>query len=829
MPANDDNENAESGARLTSGTRVNHYRIIEKIGAGGMGEVYLAEDTELYRKVALKFLPPDLCHDADCRARFKREAQAVAKLSHPNIVTLHEVADYLDRPYIVMEYLGGKSLREIIQAGELPPVRAVDLAIQIAEGLNAAHRTGVVHRDIKPANIVVTDGGRARILDFGLATITGSERLTQTGSTVGTLGYMSPEQTRGEDVDPSSDIFSLGVILYEMITGRLPFRGDHEAAILYAIAYEEPEPLKRYRNHVPDGLQRIVSKALAKGKDLRYQHADELAADLKHLLHDSQSTSFRRPPSPTKSRWKLVAGIAAAVLVVVAAGVYFAWFESTHRAAEGGEPLIAVLPFENLGNSEDEYFADGITEEITSRLAGIKGLGVISRTSAMQYRKSGKSLRQIGKELGVTYILEGSVRWAKTEGSPRVRITPQLIRVSDDRHLWADNYEREMMEVFAVQADIAAQIVDQLGLTLVESDRTALASRPTANSRAYDYYLRGIIGVRRLDWSLPTLSIAAANLDSAVMIDPSFALAYAVRSRAYTLLAFISASPAFRTVARESFEKALQLQPNLSYGHMAAGIYYNLEETDYDKALTELNRAVSELHNDADLIGNIAFVQFRQGKFDEASENYRKAAELDPLNPAVHRSRSELFRFKRMFAEAEQSIDRAIALDPQRADFYLEKLIGNVSRYGDWSRGRKVVHEALGTVDTLEFISNLIISPSTGGYMSGLSLDSLFAETGIDLRAMQRRFRSECRQETDIELYYCREASWLRSIGNKTLAAIYLDSARILVEKQLQGMPNDWMLLIVLGNILADQGLCTRAVDMGIRAKELLSIGKCHW
>jgi serine/threonine protein kinase/tetratricopeptide (TPR) repeat protein len=814
-----------SHLQLSNDTLIGHYRIIEKIGAGGMGEVYLAEDTELNRKVALKLLPPNLCQDAECRTRFKREAQAAAKLNHPNIVTIYEVSEFNGRPFIAMEHVGGLRLDEHLKQKSLSLDKILDLTVQVCEGLREAHRSGIVHRDIKPGNILVDKNDRAKILDFGLATIKGTDKLTKTGSTLGTLSYMSPEQTRGEVLDERSDIFSFGVVLYEMITGRLPFKGDHEPAIIYAIGYEEPEPLARYKTGVPDALQRIVSKALAKSQDERYQHTDDLLADLQTF--SKQGLSFK-PGKPRGDPWNryIVTSAAAVILVIVGYWVVTTYVHPSGGKSQQQRKMLAVLPFENLGSPEDEYFADGMTEEITSRLVGIEGLGVISRTSAMQYKRSGKSLRQIGKELGVTYILEGSVRWAKVEGKPRVRITPQLIRVSDDRHLWADNYERPVMEVFAVQEDIATQIVDQLGLTLLESNRTALASRPTANSRAYDYYLRGIIGVRRLDWSLPTLSSAAANLDSAVMIDPSFALAHAVRSRAYAQLAFISASPAFRTVARESFERALKLQPNLSYGHMAAGIYYNLVEDDYERSLTELNQATSELRNDADLIANIAFAQFRQGRFEEALANFAKAVELDPLNPTVHASRSEFLRFNRMYAEAEESIDRAIALDPKRPDYYVEKVLGLVSRYGSWNRVREIVREALANVDTVEFAYLLM---SVSGYSHGFSLDSLFAGTGVDFKAMAGRIRSEYRPKLVIDLYYCVLVVWYSYTGNAALTSVYIDSARASLEKRLQSKPDDWQRTSMLSVLFLYMGSCPRAVDMGLRAKELLSIAKCHW
>ncbi|MDH4156771.1 MAG: protein kinase [candidate division Zixibacteria bacterium] len=826
MPDSDSNDITRSHVQLAPGSIIGHYRIIERIGAGGMGEVYLAEDTQLNRRVALKFLPPHLCQDADCRARFKREAQAIAKLNHPNIVTIHDVNEHLGRPYIVMEHVEGQSLHYFTHDKPLPIGTIVDYAIQICQGIGEAHRAGVIHRDIKAANIVLDAKGRVRLLDFGLAAVAGDERLTRTGSTLGTVAYMSPEQVTGRDIDHRSDLFSLGIVLYELIAARTPFHRDNEGATLRAITQDIPEPLSRYKADVPVRLQQIIDKLLEKDKELRYQTAEDVIADLKRLLYDSQPTGFRRPPAPTKSRWKLVAGIAAVIAVIVAAGIYLTRSKSTHRAAEGGGPVIAVLPFENLGNPEDEYFADGMAEEITSRLAGIKGLGVISRTSAMQYKRSEKTLKQIGKELGVTHVLEGSVRWARAGGKSRVRITPQLIRVSDDRHLWADNYEREMMDVFAVQEDIATKIVDQMGLTLLDANRAALASRPTTSSEAYDYYLKGISGVRRFDWSLQTVTAAAANLDSAVMIDPAFALAYAARSRAYTSLSFISPSPMFKTVARESFGKALELQPNLSYGHMAAGIYYNLVEDDYGQALTELSRAASELHNDADLIAAIAFVQFRQGKFAEAAENFQKAAEFDPLNPAVHASRSEFFRFSRMYQEAEQSINRAIALDPKRADYYLEKLFGYVSRYGDWGRVREVAREALTGADTLEFAYRFM---SLSAYSNGLSADSLLAETNADFKTMVGRIRSEYRSKLAPDMYYCILSGWYGYAGDAILKSVYADSARTSLEKWLQDAPDDWQRVSMLSVLFLKMGRCEPAVELGIRAKELLSIAKCHW
>lgn len=826
MPEDEPNDITRSHVVLAIGAKIGHYRIIDKIGAGGMGEVYLAEDTRLMRKVALKFLPAHLAANEDVKNRFFREAQAVAKLNHPNIVTIHDVSEYGGRPYFVMEHVEGQSLHHFAHDEPLPVDTIIDYAIQICQGIGEAHRAKIVHRDVKTSNIVIDSKGRARLLDFGLAAVAGDDKLTKTGSTLGTVAYMSPEQVSGRDIDHRTDLFSFGVVLYELIAGRTPFRRDNEGATLRAIVQDMPEPLTRYRSEVPDRLKLIVEKLLEKDRELRYQTAEDIIADLKKLFYDSQPTGYHRASPVRKS--KLIWAVPAIVVVAaLAAIVMFAIRPQAGRTEKAGTlPMIAVLPFENLGSPEDEYFADGMTEEVTSRLAGIDGLGVISRTSAMQYKGTGKSLSEIGKELGVDYVLEGSVRWARVGGQARVRITPQLIRVLDDRHVWADNYERELMEVFAVQADIAAQIVKQLGLTLLDSDRSALASRPTSDSRAYDYYLKGINGIRRGEWTIPVMTKITAVFDSAVAIDPNFALAYAFRSRAYSILAFETQSETDRRLARESFEQALELQPNLAHGHMAAGIYYNLVQTDYERALEEFNFAKPELHNDADLITGIALVQMRQGDFDDALENYRKAAEVDPLNPSVHADRATCLRFVRMFPEAEQSVDRAISLDPSRSQWYLEKLWGYNSQYGDAVMMLPVIQDALSHVDTLDFIADLWpflenLPPS--------SQDSLYVRIGLSSDLLFDRYRKECRDRVDTTTYYATLAQAYYNRGNHTSMAAYLDSVRTTLERQLTANPDDPHRASALGLALAYSDSCEEAEKWGMRGEELLSIAKCHW
>ena len=434
------------------GKTIHHYEILEELGRGGMGVVYKAEDTKLQRTVALKFLPLEVAGDDELRQRFINEARTASALNHPNICTIYSVEDG-EQPFIAMEFVEGKELRElIIRNSRFSIDNCLTYATQIAQGLQAAHKKGIVHRDIKPANIMVTDDGLVKVMDFGLAKMKGQPALTKTGSTLGTVAYMSPEQARNEEVDHRSDIFSFGAVLYELCSGRQPFAGDYEAATLYSVVHEEPEALP---DGVPAELQRIVFKCLEKEVNNRYQSSAELLRELRQIQRKQVSDEFTddksHRPRAAKKRMLLPATFLG-ILILAVTGYFL--FVSSQKEPAPERKMLLVLPFENLGPPADEYFADGITEEITSRLAGLHGLGVISRTSAIQYKNMEKTIAEIGEELGVGYVLTGTIRWDRG-GSNRVRVTPQLIRVSDDTHLWTRTYEKVLEEIFAVQSDIA--------------------------------------------------------------------------------------------------------------------------------------------------------------------------------------------------------------------------------------------------------------------------------------------------------------------------------------------------------------------------------------
>jgi serine/threonine protein kinase/Tfp pilus assembly protein PilF len=646
---------------LSVGDRLGPYEILAPIGAGGMGEVYKARDTRLHRDVAVKVLPQSFATDA-ARERFQREARAASALNHPNICVVHDVGEAQGHPFLVMELLHGETLRQHIGRKPLDISIAVELSIQVANALDAAHSKGIIHRDIKPANIFITERGIAKILDFGLAKQSDKQNepadtdaltvdmLTRPGTAMGTVAYMSPEQARGEAVDARSDLWSFGVVLYEMVTGSRPFDGQTSPIVFEALLNRTPQPVRERNPKVPAELERIIGELLEKDRALRYSSAAELRDDLKRL----QSSLNPAPKAPARPLWKWAV---AAIVLLLAAGL--AW-RQWRPAALPQIGSIAVLPLEDLSaDSSQEYFSQGITESLISTLAQIRSLKVISRTSVMRYKGTKKTASEIGRELGADAILEGSVQRA----GGRVRISASLIRPSTDSSLWAQEYERDLADVLSLEGEVARSIASQIRIQLTPSETQRLAGR-RINPEALDAYLRGTY----YGWNFNAKDTAEALVDfeEAVRLQPDFAAAYAGIAGAWTGsfdLGFKSRQEA-EGPAREAARKAIQLDPDLPDGHTVTADLC-LFDWDWRAAEKEYRRALELGPNIAGVRNDYSYFLILQGRLPEAIAQIEQGAALDPLSSGIHITFGLALDRAGRYPEAKQQFQQAFDLDPQ--------------------------------------------------------------------------------------------------------------------------------------------------------------------
>jgi len=814
------------------GETLSHYRIVDNLGKGGMGEVYLAEDTTLKRKVALKVLPPELATSQERLERFQREAESLASLNHPNIVTIHTVEEDGGVRFLTMEWVKGQTLAELVEKGGLPLERIFEIATPLADALAVAHSKGVVHRDLKPGNVMVTEDGRVKVLDFGLAklleeepdlqaTEMATEALTRDGIAMGTIPYMSPEQVQGKPVDHRSDIFSLGIVLYEMSTGQLPFEGETSADLISSILRDNPDSVTDLRLELPRHFGRIIRHCLEKDPQRRYQSALDVRNEIEGLQKEVESgevpvssMSGATPVAGAGGSRKWLALVALVVAIAVIGGLVW-WMgrdgdretsETAAVPAEVGRQMMVVLPFENLGAAEDEYFAAGMTEEITTRLAAVSGLGVISRKSAMRYAGTDKTIQQIGDELGVQYVLEGTVRWARNDDGSRVRISPQLIQVADDTNLWADTYDRVIDDVFEVQSEIAGEVIQQLGVTLLEPEQASIEARPTENMEAYQAYLRGLDQTGHLTYSEQHRLLEIEMFERAVELDPEFALAWADLSMAHSGLINLGMdkSPERLALAKAAVDRALELEPDLPHAHLAMAYYYYWGLRDYEPALDALAIAEKSMPEDQDvLIANFA-IRRRQGQLDKSLESVERAFELSPLEDDLPREIGVIHLMNRDAERALESYDESIALAPDQQAAYMFKMLAH------WSLGD--IGSARQEFDRM---------PQTPGVFL------TYYQVGQD--SMERNWDQALRHldesPTDLiegpdiwtPLDLLRGELYLQ-LGDEEESRQAYQSALELVERQLAVNPQDARLHSSLGLIYAGMGMKEEAIREGREA-----------
>ncbi|MDQ5858023.1 MAG: protein kinase [Acidobacteriota bacterium] len=809
---------------LSPGTRLGPYEILAPIGAGGMGEVYRARDKKLDRDVAIKVLPESVAADPDTLARFEREAKAVAALSHPNILSIFDFGTHEGISYAVSELLEGETLREKLVAGPIREKQAVDYALQTAKGLSAAHDRGVVHRDLKPENLFVTRDGRLKILDFGLAKKVGAvvpgeetnaptvSKHTEPGTVMGTVGYMSPEQVRGLPVDHRSDIFSFGAILYELLSGKRAFSRHTVSDTMAAVMRDEPPELSESGRNISPALDHIVRHCLEKDRDSRFHSAHDIAFALSEQSSPTATSGAQFAAPPTGRRKVLIAAVA---IVVLAVAVVFL-LRRPHRTVSeiGGVKRVAVLPFENLGSPEDDYFADGIADAVRGKLTSLPGVEVIARASSTPYKKTTKTPEQIARELQARYLLTATVRWQKSGGTSRVQVSPELVEVRESvatASRWQQPFVAALTDVFQVQSDIASRVAQALGVTLGAGEEKQLSEKPTQNLAAYDAFLKG---ERAAIGSNPLSQRKALGFyEQAVALDPGFAQAWAQVSKANSGLYILSgATPELAERARQAAEKAVALAPDRPDGYLARGTYQRVVVGDSNRALEEYAKGQRITPANADLLGGIASAELSLGRWQAAVEHLRQAERLDPRSVNSPQTLGWALVQLRRYIEAREACDRALALAPANLWSLQFKAITFLGE-GDLAGARAVLKTALKELE-----------PTTLVAFMATYLDLVWVLDEEEREVLLRLTPGAFDDNKNTWGLCLAQASALK--GDAASVRTYAEEARKAAAQLVRATPDDAPFRAELGLSLAYLGRKEEAIREGKRAVALQPVAK---
>ena len=816
------------------------FRVERELAGCGMSRVFVAEETRLGRRVVVKVLPPEL-RAVMSAERFHRETRLAAALRHPHIVPLLVAGESADGlVYFTMPFIEGQSLQQRLEREErLPLSEVVALVREVADALAYAHANGVVHRDVKPANVLI-DGGHAVVADFGVAkalAAAANERasaehvlgatdvpgkLTRAGFAIGTPAYMSPEQAKGYDVDARTDVYSLGCMTFEMLTGQLPFPDDG----LEAIANRKPPPAaSAVCPDLPPSVDAVLARALAVDPDDRFQSttafAQALGAAALPVPPSGEALLATRPvwrrPSFTVAAFVVVAGVAAGVVAVRRAATRIIAGSAIPAAASG--PKLAVLPFENIGPADDAYFAQGVSDELTSRLTSVTGVRVMSAGRTREYLNTTKSRPEVGRELGADYLLEGHVRWDRTDSaSRRVRVTVELVRARDGSSVWGDRYEAKTEDLFAVEASIGEKVAASLEVALDEPQRRTISTRPTENFEAYSYYLQGEALRKSGANAAGVMHRVIALYERAVALDPKFAVASARLALTHGDIYWSNIDRTGKRLARmrAAAETAVQVAPELPDAHLAMGMYYYRGLRDYDRALAEFSAGLQRQPGNSELLYGRAAVLRRQGRYVESTANFLRAVELDPRSFESAFGVAGNYAAMRDFPNAIRYMDRTMALNPQWTGMYADGAMYLVAWRGDVAGGRQRLNDALARPDGGNVIGRL-------RFHAGMFIGSSPSDSALVRRLTPDHFSG------DTSEFLVWKADWARRHGDPARRLTYADSARPILERRLAADPGEARTRMLLAIDYALLGRKADALREASRATETLPVSRDAW